>query len=93
MSQYIGARANEFFTGNVRATAGIPGHLAGLQTARLGEKALDIEGHPLPGYLPLFIGRSEAGAYDEIMMRRFRAGRVQAPGAAPGAAHQPTEGN
>ena len=31
---------------------------------------MDVEGGPLSGYLPLFIGRTEADAYDRIMMRR-----------------------
>ena len=30
------------------------------------EKAMDVEGGPLSGYLPLFIGRTEADAYDRI---------------------------
>lgn len=87
MSHYTGAKADEVFVGNVRATAGIPAHVAGLRTVRLGQKALDIEGRPLHGYLPLFVGRSEADAYDQIMERRLRArasgSSIQAPGAAP----------
>lgn len=70
MSHYTGARADEVFVGNVPATQGVPAHLSGLSTARLGEKAMDVEGGPLSGYLPLFIGRTEADAYDRIMMRR-----------------------
>lgn len=68
MSQYTGARPEEIFVGNTPASRGMPDHMSGLRTARLGEKALDIEGRPLRGYLPIFIGRSEEAAYDRIMM-------------------------
>jgi hypothetical protein len=70
--QYTGARADEVFVGNVPAKTGVPEYLTSLRTARLGEKALDIEGRPLsPEHmLPLFIGRTEADAYDRIMMKR-----------------------
>lgn len=69
MSQYTGARSDEIFVGNTPTSRGMPDHMSVLRTARLGEKALDIEGRTLPGYLPIFIGRSEADAYDRIMTR------------------------
>jgi hypothetical protein len=72
MSHYTGARADEVFVGNTETKNGVPGHLRGLTTARLGEQALDIEGKKIPPeYMrPLFVGRAEADAYNRIMMRR-----------------------
>lgn len=72
MKKFIGAREDEIFVGNVPTEEGLQPHLQGLRTARIGELALDIDGNKLdPNYMrPLFIGRSEADAYDEIMMRR-----------------------
>lgn len=72
MSHYTGARADEVFVGNTATKNGVPEHLRELRTARLGEQALDIEGKKLSqDYMrPLFIGRSEADAYDRIMMKR-----------------------
>ena len=69
MSHYTGARADEVFVGNVPATQGVPAHLFWPSTARLGRRRWTLSG-PLSGYLPLFIGRTEADAYDRIMMRR-----------------------
>lgn len=70
MSYHTGANPGEVFVGNVTASEGIPARLAPLKTARLGAQALDIEGRRLPPseVLPLFIGASEAQAYDRIMM-------------------------
>lgn len=72
MSKYVGAQTGEIFLGNVAKEKGIPDYLttAGLKTVRLGELALDIEGRDLPGYQPMFIGRTESDAYDRIMMKR-----------------------
>lgn len=72
MKHYTGARPNEVFVGNTPAKDGVPKHLSGLSTARLGEQALDIEGNKLdPAYMrPLFIDKGEAGEYDRIMMQR-----------------------
>jgi hypothetical protein len=54
-------------------------HLRGLTTARLGEQALDIEGKKIaPEYMrPLFVGRTEADAYDRIMTRRTFPGQFR----------------
>ena len=56
---------------NDYAPNGVPEHLRGLTTARLGDQARDIEGNKIePEYMrPLFIGRAEADAYDRILMR------------------------
>lgn len=72
MSHYTGARPDEVFVGNTQTRDGVPEHLRGLTTARLGDQALDIEGKKIaPEYMrPLFIGRTEADTYDRIMMRR-----------------------
>lgn len=43
--------------------------------ARLGDQAVDIHGKKIPeswGIRPVFVKRSNLGAYDAIMMRRFR---------------------
>ena len=71
MSHYTGARADEVFVGNTRTKDGVPEYVSGLRTARLGEQALDINGKKIdPAYMrPLFVGKSEAGEYDRIMMR------------------------
>lgn len=70
MSCYVGKREDEVFIGNVPVQEGVPGHLSQLKTARLGEKALDIDGNNLPGHQPLFIHRSESDAYHRIMMNK-----------------------
>jgi hypothetical protein len=72
MSHYIGATASEVFVGNTLTAGGVPEHLRGLQTVRLGEQALDIEGKRIdPAYMrPLFVANAEASAYDRIMMKR-----------------------
>lgn len=72
MSHYIGAKTDEVFVGNTETKNGVPEHLRGLSTARLGEQALDIEGTKIdPAYMrPLFVGKSEADAYHRIMMKR-----------------------
>lgn len=69
---------DEIFVGNVPTYGGIPGHLRGLSTARMGEQALDIYGKKLdPAYMrPLYIGRSECAEYDRIMMRRTFGART-----------------
>lgn len=79
MKKFIGAREDEIFVGNVPTAEGIRPYLQGLRTARIGEQALDIDGNKLdPNYMrPLFIGRSEADAYDEIMMRRTFPGQYR----------------
>lgn len=79
MSHYTGSRADEVFVGNTRTKDGIPEHLRGLRTARLGEQALDIEGKKIdPAHMrPLFVGRSESGEYDRIMMRRTFPGQFR----------------
>lgn len=79
MSHYIGARSDEVFVGNTCARKGVPEYLRGLRTARLGEQALDIEGNKIdPSYmLPLFVGKSEEGEYDSIMMQRTFPGQFR----------------
>jgi hypothetical protein len=79
MGHYAGARADEVFVGNTKTKNGVPEHLRGLTTARLGEQALDIEGKKIaPGYMrPLFVGRAEADAYDRIMTRRTFPGQFR----------------
>ena len=65
------AKKDEVFVGNLRGE--LPDHLRTLKTARLGNKAFDIDGKILSqneNIRPLFIGQSEAGDYDRIMMRR-----------------------
>lgn len=64
-------KENEVFVGNTNCTH-VPDHLAPLKTARLGEQAYDLDGKKISSdYMrPLIIGRSEAGQYDRIMMRR-----------------------
>jgi hypothetical protein len=67
-----GKRDDEVFVGNTDTTLGE--HLASLKTIRLGEVALDVNGNRLPPrYRPIFVGRSEADAYDRIMMARLSA--------------------
>ena len=70
--KFTGAREGEVFVGNSPTKDGVPDYLSSLRTARLGEQALDIYGEKIErDYMrPLFIDRSEAGAYDRIMMRR-----------------------
>ncbi len=79
MSHYTGVKPNEVFVGNTETQNGVPEHLRGLTTARLGDQALDIEGNKIePEYMrPLFIGRAEADAYDRIMMRRTFPGQFR----------------
>ena len=71
MSKYVGAKPGEVFLGNRETAKGIPSYLAGLKTLRLGDKALDIDGHDLPDHRPMFISSAEAPAYDRIMMKRL----------------------
>jgi hypothetical protein len=72
MSHYTGLQSNEIFVGNTLTEDGVPEHLRGLTTARLGEQALDIDGNKIsPEHMrPLFIGRNEAETFHRIMMRR-----------------------
>ena len=70
MSHYTG-RVPTKFCRERASHQGVPAHLSGLSTARLGEKAMDVEGGPLSGYLPLFIGVPRADAYDRITMRHL----------------------
>jgi hypothetical protein len=79
MSHYTGERPGEVFVGNTNTKDGIPEHLRGLTTARLGDQALDIKGNKIkPEELrPLFIGRAEAVEYDRIMMRRTFPGQYR----------------
>lgn len=68
----LGKRDDEVFVGNT--ATGIGDHLASLKTVRLGDVALDVDGNRLPSvHRPIFIGRSEADAYDRIMMARLSA--------------------
>lgn len=83
MAQYTGKRDDEFFAGNV--DEGIPSYLSQLHTVRLGDAALDIDGKRLPHYRPMFVGSREAGAYDAIMMARFRATEPKVSAALTGA--------
>lgn len=65
----------EIFVGNTDGTA-VPAHLSGLATARVGEQAFELGGEKRidrSKMRPLFVGRSEAGQYDAIMMARFKA--------------------
>lgn len=68
------ARPNEVFLGNtthpdLATYLQHQPHLKGLSTLRLGSQALDIEGHRLPpDCRPLFLSRSEEGAYDRAQM-------------------------
>jgi len=79
VSHFTGAKPNDVFVGNTETKNGVPEHLRGLTTARLGEQALDIDGKKIePEYMrPLFIGRAEADAYDRIMMRRTFPGQFR----------------
>lgn len=72
MSHYTGGKPDEVFVGNTETKNGVPEHLRGLRTARLGEQALDIEGKKIDQdhMRPLFVGKSEADAYHRIMMKR-----------------------
>lgn len=67
-------KRGEMFLGNTTAGRIAP-HLAGLKTIRLGEQSYDLDGKKLPPerHRPLIIHESESGAYDRIMMARFRA--------------------
>lgn len=67
--------ANEIYVGNVQAEQWPNPKLASLATARLGDVAYGVDGDKLPvnfGCRPLFVGRSEADAYDSIMMADLR---------------------
>lgn len=66
--KYTGAHADEIFIGNFPARDGIGEHLISLKTVRLGDQALDIDGHPMPCHRPMFVNRSEVDAYHRIMM-------------------------
>jgi len=75
MSRYIGKKDNEVFVGNYRIPDGKivpPDYLHLLKTVRLGDQALDLNGHFIDAnhYRPIFIDCSEAGLYDKIMMHR-----------------------
>ena len=72
MSKSVGGRTDEVFVGNIRADEGVPQHLSGLNTVRIGEQALDIDGNKIDPsqMLPMFVGRSEIDAHHRIMMRR-----------------------
>lgn len=62
---------SEMFVGNSERFGT---HLSGLKTVRMGTVAYDIDGKALPVSLrPVFVGRSEAGEYDRIMMARYSA--------------------
>ncbi len=62
----------EVFLGNTEREGGSMTYLAGrFGTVRLGNKAFDIEGKPLPKhYAPIFIHRSEEQAYSDYMMAK-----------------------
>lgn len=79
MSHYTGARPDEVFVGNTKTKNGVPEHLRGLTTVRLGDQSLDIEGNKIEAdYMrPLFVGKSEAAEYDRIMMRRTFPGQFR----------------
>jgi hypothetical protein len=68
---------NEIFVGNTKHISGIETHLTGLTTARLGKVAFDLNVKSLPSsyMLPMFVGRSEANRYDQIMDARLSAVR------------------
>lgn len=70
--KFIGKNPDEVFVGNTKTQEGIPPYLQNLHTARIGERALDIEGKELdPAYMrPLFIGRCEIEKYNKIMTKR-----------------------
>ncbi|ADC73097.1 hypothetical protein TK90_2610 (plasmid) [Thioalkalivibrio sp. K90mix] len=78
----IGKRDDEVYVGNAYAYhggLGVPEYLSHLKTARVGEKALDLDGNPLPPDLhrPLFIGQSEVAEYNRIkehQLTRIRMG-------------------
>ena len=72
MKKYLGSKDNEVFIGNVETDKGIPDHLkvTALSSIRLGDSALDINGHHLPDHRPMFICRTQADAYDRLMMKR-----------------------
>ncbi len=75
MNTHPEQKAHEIFVGNTAGVA-LPNHLAAMTTARIGEQAYTLSGEqkiPQGQMRPLFIGRSEAGMYDAIMMARFSA--------------------
>jgi len=75
MAQHEACEANEIWVGNT-PTHGLHYQSLksmGLKTLRLGKVAFDIDGKPLAeseGYSPVFINRSEADRYNEIMMEK-----------------------
>jgi len=75
MSYHPEQTADEVFVGNTRSVSGIPSHLSGLKTARLGRVAYDLDGKKIANdyMLPLLIGKEEAAQYDRIMMARLSA--------------------
>lgn len=79
MSHYVGALGNEIFVGNTKTKDGLPEYLIGLQTVRLGEQALDIDGKEIaPSYmLPLFVSRTELVKYNQIMDKRTFPGQFR----------------
>lgn len=75
MNTHPEQKASEIFVGNTVGVA-VPNHLAAMTTARVGEHAYTLSGEqkiPPDRMRPLFVGRSEAGMYDAIMMARFSA--------------------
>jgi hypothetical protein len=72
MSHYTGAQPGEVFVGNTHTKNGVPQYLRGLTTARIGGRALDIEGKKIDQehMRPLFVGRAEVDEYNRIMTRR-----------------------
>lgn len=72
MAQYVGRNPDELWVGNVEASTGIPKYLANLKTARLGDVALDVDGNPIEGMLPMFVHKSESVSFDVLMLARGR---------------------
>lgn len=74
MSHHEKCGPHEVFVGNTERVGGSMTYLSErMRTVRLGDRALDIEGRPLPNsYAPIFIGRAEEQIYDAIMMERLR---------------------
>lgn len=70
---------DEIWLGNtdVRQGLKVPDYCKNLKTIRLGEQAFCIEGTKLsPEYMrPLIVNKSEAQAYDNIMMQRVKDAR------------------
>ena len=62
----------EVFLGNREREKGVGEYKdKGMKTIRLGGQAYDIYGKPLPDtFAPIFIHRSEEGAYNAVMMEK-----------------------